>query len=384
MNDRRTAFVLITPLMAALALAFLLPLGLTLWRAVANPEFRDAMPRAAHLLRAWDGTGLPPEPVFAALATELPGAQAAQTLGAVTRRLNEERSGMRSLLLATARAAPGMEAPYAAGFATLDPAWADPATWRFLRRAASPMTAAWLLRAVDLAQDDAGHIVAAEALFRPMLLRTLSIAATVTLVCLLLGYPLAWHLTRMRPEHARIVRALILVPFWSSILVRSAAWIALLQRDGAVNAALVGSGLLDVPAQLLFTRGAVLLAMVQVLLPFMVLPLAAVMGRIEPRLMLAATGLGAGPVALFLRVFLPLSLPGVAAGCAIVFTVAAGFYVTPALIGGARDQMVGSFVVFFTNQTINWGMAAALSALLLALVGLVALLSRNALRRIAA
>ncbi len=376
------ARLLTAPLAVVLLLCFVLPLGMVLWRAIANPEFSAALPRTAQLLRQWDGGGVPPVDVFRALHIELPLAQENQTLGALSRRLNEERPGMRALLLRTVRALPDLPSIDADGFAALAPEWYDADLWAFMRRSAAPFTATWLLRSVDLVQTPHGVIRNAppeSAVFRPLLLRTLGMAATVTLLCLLLGYPLAWHISALSPGKARCLRALVMVPFWSSVLVRSAAWLVLLQRDGPINAALLALGIVDEPAQLLFTRFAVMLAMTHVLLPFIVLPLSATMSRIDPIHMRAARSMGASGWQAFLRVYLPLSMPGVMAGAAIVFTVAMGYYVTPVLLGGAGDQMIGSFVVYFTNQTVNWGMAAALSTILLVLLACVALLAHRSL-----
>ncbi len=376
------ARLLTAPLAAVLLVCFVLPLGIVLWRAVANPEFRATLPQTAALLRQWDGNDLPPVEVFRALHAELPLAQDNQTLGALSRRLNEERPGTRALLLRTVRALPTLSRIDADGFAALDPEWHNPDLWKFLRRSAAPLTATWLLRSVDLVQTPDGVVrnaPAEVAVFRPLLLRTFSMAAIVTALCLLIGYPLAWHISVLTPGKARCLRALVMVPFWSSVLVRSAAWLVLLQREGPINAALLALGVVDEPAQLLFTRFAVLLAMTQVLLPFVVLPLSATMSRIDPVHMRAARSLGASGWRAFLCVYLPLSMPGVMAGAAIVFTIAAGFYITPALLGGAGDQMIGSFVVFFTNETVNWSMAAALSAILLLMLACVALLTHRSL-----
>ena len=158
---------------------------------------------------------------------------------------------------------------------------------------------------------------------------------------------------------------LVLLPFWTSLLVRTGAWVVLLQREGPVNGLLQALGLTDEPLQLVYNRFGVYVAMTHILLPFMVLPLYSVMRGIPPEYMRAAASLGARPLRAFLRVYLPQTVPGIGAGCLLVFILAIGYYITPALVGGANDQMVSYFVAFFTNQTVNWGMAAALGAVLL-------------------
>ncbi len=193
---------------------------------------------------------------------------------------------------------------------------------------------------------------------------TLQVALVVTVVALLLAYPLAYVLTTVSTRTSNLMMILVLIPFWTSILVRSYAWMVLLGQEGIVNRLLVGIGLLDAPVQLLNTRFAVYLAMVHILLPFMVLPLVAVMRGIDRSLLRAAENLGAPPSAVFRRVFLPLSLPGVAAGCLLVFILALGFYITPALLGGRRDVMISMLIQQQVTQ-LEWGFAAALALVLL-------------------
>jgi putative spermidine/putrescine transport system permease protein len=159
---------------------------------------------------------------------------------------------------------------------------------------------------------------------------------------------------------------LVLIPFWTSILVRVAAWIVLLQTEGLVNHALLGLGLISHPLALLFNRTGVYISMTHILLPFMILPLYSVMKSIPAAYQRAAVSLGSHPFAAFWRVYVPQTYPGVGAGALLVFILALGYYITPALLGGPDDQMVSYYVAYFTNVAINWGMACALGALLLA------------------
>jgi putative spermidine/putrescine transport system permease protein len=161
---------------------------------------------------------------------------------------------------------------------------------------------------------------------------------------------------------------LVLLPLWTSLLVRTVAWIILLQGDGPVNLMLQGLGLTDRPLSMIFTRGSLLVAMVQVLLPLMILPVLSVLRRTPAHYMRAAISLGATWWQAWRRVQLPLILPGILNGSGIVFVFALGYYITPALIGGPRDQMLSSFIVFYTDKTLNWGLAAALSIQLLLLL----------------
>jgi putative spermidine/putrescine transport system permease protein len=159
---------------------------------------------------------------------------------------------------------------------------------------------------------------------------------------------------------------LVLVPFWTSILVRVAAWIVLLQSEGLVNHALQSLHLINQPLALLFNRTGVVIAMVHILLPFMILPLYSVMQGVPPTYLRAAVSLGSPPLAAFFRVYVPQTYAGIGAGALLVFILSIGYYVTPALLGGPDDQMLSYYIAQYTNVTVNWGMACALGALLLA------------------
>src|SRR5918998_5331033 len=193
---------------------------------------------------------------------------------------------------------------------------------------------------------------------------TLQIALVTTLATLALGYPVAYALSSTSPGRANLLMILVLIPFWTSILVRSYAWMVLLGQEGIINEALIAAGVLSEPRKMLNTRLAVYLGMIHILLPFMILPLYAVMRGIDRNLLRAAGNLGAPPSAVFRRIFLPLSLPGVAAGCLLVFILALGFYITPALLGGQRDVMISMLIQQQVTQ-LNWGFGAALALVLL-------------------
>ena len=204
-----------------------------------------------------------------------------------------------------------------------------------------------------------------EAAFSDILLRTFYISGVVTLVCILIGYPLAFWLSTLSARKANLMMILVLLPFWTSVLVRIAAWIVLLQSNGLVNRFLQGIGITDAPIPLLFNRLGVIIAMVHILLPFMILPLYSVMKSVPANYLKAAVSLGSSPMAAFFRVYVPQTYPGVAAGGLLVFITSIGYYVTPALLGGAGDQMLSYYVAQYTNVEINWGMACALGSVLL-------------------
>jgi putative spermidine/putrescine transport system permease protein len=376
------AAALIAPLALLVVATFVVPLAVALYTAIANPEVRETLPRTAAALAEWNGEGLPSESAFAAVAAELAQAQERQTIGPLARRLNFEQSGLRALLLKTARAHPGLSAPYRDALAALDVRWTDPSVWRLIQRNASPTTALYLLRSVDLTLTPAGEIAKApadEAIFLRLFGRTFEISLWVTVLCVLIAYPAAYTMARLPQRWANVALTLVLVPFWTSILVRTTAWFILLQREGPVNALLLALGVVDAPITMIFNRFAVYVAMVHVLLPFAILPLYSVMKGIDPAYVRAAASLGAPPWRRFARVYLPLSMPGVAAAALMVFMLAVGFYITPSLVGGPDDQMVSTFIAFYPNNTINWGMSAALATLLLAATAAIVVVARYAL-----
>ena len=369
-REQLRAAALVLPLFLFLLASFIVPIGAMLARGVVDSDIAHILPRVSAELRQWDGRDLPPDTAFAAMVDDLRGARAAGTLASAATRLNYDVAGFRTLLFAAGRRV--SDEPIAAprqALVEIDPKWGERETWAAIRRAGGPVTAFYLLAALDLRRDADNAIVPApaqESIFRDVLARTLWISAVVTLACLLLGYPVALFIARQPPQRASLLLFLVLLPFWTSLLVRTVAWVVLLQREGILNNLLISAGLVAEPLRMIFNRFAVYVAMVHVLLPFMVLPLYAVMKSVPPSYERAAASLGAAPFTAFRRVYLPQTLPGIAAGCLIVFIQALGYYITPALVGGAEDQMISYFIAFYASRTVNWGMAAALSIMLLA------------------
>jgi ABC-type spermidine/putrescine transport system permease subunit I len=214
------------------------------------------------------------------------------------------------------------------------------------------------------------ELVTEPAYFRA-LSNTLEISVTATVLCLLLGYPLAYLMATSTARARNLLMALIFIPFWTSILVRTFAWIVILGNNGIVNRVLLSLGIITQPVKLLFDMTGVQIGMVHVLLPFMVFPLYGVMARIDPSLVRVARSLGARPHRAFAKIFLPLSLPGVAAGCVLVFLLAVGFYITPALLGGPGEITLATMIDMMVNTLLNWGFAATLGVVLLAVVGII-------------
>jgi putative spermidine/putrescine transport system permease protein len=364
-------FGLLAPATGFLVVFFVLPLAWLFSLAVREAEVPRAMPRTLAALQGWSVAQPLPAPLFPAFAQDLAQAREAQTLADAARRLNYAVNGVRSTLMRAGRAVSGAPAGTvfdAAFFAAIDPTLANPAFFAAVQRARGPVSDFYLLAALDLQRDAAGAVSAApedQRLYLQVLQRTLAVSATVTLLCLALGFPVAALLARAQGRLADVLMALVMLPFWTSLLVRTAAWVVLLQREGLVNSLLLRLGLVAEPLELIYNRTGVVIAMTHVLLPFMILPLYGVLKEMPAGCLRAAASLGAPPLAVFLRVYLPLAAPGIAAGALMVFILALGYYITPALVGGGGDQMLSYFVAKYTTETGNWGLAAALGALLL-------------------
>ena len=365
----RDAFLLASPLLIFLLVTFIVPIAMLLARSVQNPEMPESLPQVTQVLERWDGQGIPEEAVFAALGADLVVASQDGTLGTVARRLNFYQPEMRSLLMRTARNLPEqMPSAWQPVLLEIDARWGDHETWRLLERATRTPTPDYLLEAVDAKVNAEGTIVAGEAhnaVYLESFGRTVWISALVTLLCLVLAYPVAWRLATLPPEQSGKLMLLVIIPFWTSLLVRITAWYVMLQPSGVVNSVLMSLSMVAEPVPLVFNRVGVLVGMTHVLLPYMILAIYSVMKNVPPTYVRAAQSLGAHPVVAFIRVYVPQTLPGVGAGCFLVFVIALGYYITPALLGGAGDEMISQLIAQQTNELLNWGLAGALSAYLM-------------------
>jgi putative spermidine/putrescine transport system permease protein len=292
----------------------------------------------------------------------------------LARRLNYDIAGFRSLIMRTARVAAEARSPFKDWLIAREPLWADGAYWGVIKNEASRFTDFYLLGALDLRRTATGGIGTVErdnAVFLDLFARTIWISLTVTALCLVIGFPVAVVIAGATPTRANLLLMLVLIPFWSSLLVRATAWVILLQNEGLVNQLLIAAGIIEGPIKLIFNRIGLTISMTHVLLPFMILPLYSVLKGIPHEYMRAAASLGASPVTAFLRIYLPQALPGLIAGSTLVFVISLGYYVAPALVGGPGEQMIGYFVAYFTSSTANWGMASALGSLLIVIVALI-------------
>ena len=345
------------------------------WRAghpdVEESQFPAAeMPRTARALAGWnEPEHLPPEAVWEALVLDLQESQQRGAAGKIAAAMNIELPGTRSLVMKTARKAARLAPPYRQALVSTDDGWENAEVWSTMKRLSDTVTARFYLAALDHRIDAQGRISAqpeSRQIYIPLFLRTFLIGAVVTLCCLLLGFPVAYWLSILPMRYANLLMILVLLPFWTSLLVRTTAWVVLLQTEGVINDLLVWTNILNEPVQLIFNRFGTIVAMTHIQLPFTILPIYSVMKTIPPSHVRAARSLGAGPFYAFWRVYFPQTIPGIGAGCLLTFILSLGYYITPALVGGPTDQMVSYFVALYTNTELNWGMASALGIILLA------------------
>jgi putative spermidine/putrescine transport system permease protein len=368
-RERLKSLGLIAPLFFFIVITFLMPIIWMLVNAIYDTDIRDNLPTTVEALRDWDGKALPDEPVFAALAQDVKVAHQSKQTALIGKRLNYEISGIRSKVITTGRKLSAIErGPWKDAIIAVDPIWGDIETWATIKRDSGAFTPFYLLAMLDLRQTADGavmHMPADRSIYVDILWRTFKISLFVTLSTLILGYPVAYMLATLPQRTASLLMIFVLLPFWTSLLVRTTAWFVLLQDNGVVNDMIQWVGLSDHPLKLIFSRFGTVVAMTHIQLPFTLLPIYSVMKTISPSYMRAAKSLGATPFYAFLRVYMPLTLPGVAAGCLLTFILCLGYYITPALVGGPTDQMVSGFIAQAINQENNWGKACAFGTILL-------------------
>lgn len=375
-SARLRAAALTLPLVAFVGVTFVAPLGMMLTRSFYEPQVAEALPRTLEMLAGWDGLSVPGEDMFRALGSEFRALNERRQLGGVATRINRLESGMRSKIVATARALGRAEPDsWRDAMIAADPVWGEAGAWLAVRRAGERYTPRHYLNALDLDRDSSGEVVAQPPegrIYLPLLRRTLAVSLAITVICLLLGYPVAYLIANASAARSNVLLLLVLVPFWTSLLVRTTSWIVVLQNQGVVNDLLVAVGLIgeDGRIALVYNMIGTLVAMTQILLPFMILPVYAVMRSISPAHLRAASSLGATFRQGFVRVYWPQTLPGVAAGSLLVFILSIGYYITPALVGGRTGQLISNMIAYHMQQSLNWGLAAALGVILLACVAL--------------
>ncbi len=368
------AYLLIAPLLIFVLVSFVLPLSTLVYKSFHDPVVPTGLPLTYKALREWGGPRdeVPTEPVYAALANDMKAAKRDGRAAEIASRLNIEASGLRTTFMRAVRRIDSVESgPWKPYFAGVDPAWESPTTWATVRNLADTNHGLFFLSALDLRKSSQGDVVrqpAEQRIYVEVFIRTIGISALVALLCMAFGFAIAYLLAHAGDRTANLLMILVLLPFWTSLLVRTTAWIVLLQKEGVINSMLLGIGAISQPLPMMYNKFGVAVAMTHILLPFAILPMYSVMRQIPPSFVRAARSLGASPTTAFLRVYLPQCAPGVAAGVLLVFIIALGYYITPALVGGAGDQMISYFIADNLTRALNWGLASAMGVLVLAAV----------------
>ncbi len=372
------ALALITPLLAFVLLTFIIPIGQMLFRSVENDIVANTLPKTVIALQDWDAASgeAPDEAVYAALAADLYVASNAKTHTRVGSRLNYETPGISSLFRKAGRKAKKWDVendgPYKEKFIKIAKGWGDPNVWRTIQTYSPKYTNGYFLNAADMQKGPDGAEIRPEneRIYFTLFKRTLIMSLAITAACIALAYPVAWLLANLPSAKANLLMILVLLPFWTSLLVRTSAWKVMLQQQGVINDVLVWIGLVADDARLVMinNQAGTIIAMTHILLPFMILPMYSVMQTIQPTYLRAAKSMGATNWTAFWRVYFPLSVPGIGAGSILVFILAIGYYITPELVGGTKGVFISNRIAFHISTSLNWGLAAALGTILLAVV----------------
>ncbi|MDC0981222.1 ABC transporter permease [Candidatus Pseudothioglobus singularis] len=411
------SFLLLLPPLLFLLIMFVTPIGSLLSRSVDDISINTVFPQTFAQYELWeDKSIIPSEEMFAAVINDIRVTHKMENsegknigknlLGKAGTRMTYEFSGWRSLLLKTVKESIKVnkrskeeikpykwEAPYKEKMIKRDKRWGKVEFWQSLGAMKDPYTMGYYLNAVDLRYDANKNIIEKVEhlkIYKTIWMRTLQVSLMVTIFCLLLAYPVSYLLATLPMRTSNLLMICVLMPFWTSLLVRIVAWMIMLQQNGVVNDTLltvlpcIYEGPINLPffgetnidlcfsdedrIPMMYNFTGTIIVMTQVLLPFMILPIYSVMKGIPPSYMKAAQNLGATPTRAFIRVYMPQSVPGIGAGCILVFIVAIGYYITPELVGGKDGLMIGNFVAREMQQTLNWGLAAAMGAILLAAV----------------
>jgi putative spermidine/putrescine transport system permease protein len=375
---RWRALLLTLPLVIFVLVSFIFPIGQMLLRSVNNDTASSVLPNFTIAIKDWDEQGLPPEETIKLFVLDMQVArekrEIGKTVGNLATRINYEIPGSRSLFTSSSRKlAKVTEGPYTEALLDISEKWDNPVLWRSLKRATSDFTPYFYMAALDLKYDDEGNITEADELYQIYVsnfFKTLRLSATITFICLLLAFPVSYLLSTLPLKTSNLLMILVLLPFWTSLLVRTTAWIAILQTEGIINDILVFIGLVgdDGRVQMIYNQTGTIIAMVHILLPFMILPLFSVMKTIPPSYMRAASSMGARTFTAFRRIYFPLTLPGIAAGTLLVFILAIGYYITPALVGGEDGLLISNLIAYHIQKSLNWSLGAALGSLLLVIV----------------
>ena len=373
-KNKIKAFLLVAPLLLFLVITYIFPIGEMFTRSIDDKMITNMLPKTFKEMEKWDGQELPPEEVFSAFYYDYKALVEKQEHGKLGQRLNKEKNGFNSttkrLFRNIKRKKIDESVSIKEQMMKVHKNWAKVEYWQAIKRTAPPYTLAKYLKGMDMYYAADGSIAQVDEdrrIHRILWLRTLEIAFFVTVFCFLMGYPIAHLLATLPMKYSNLLMICVLLPFWTSLLVRTASWMILLQQQGVVNDFFVMIGLVadDSRPEMMYNKVGTYVAMTQILLPFMVLPLYSVMKTISPSLMRAGKSLGGTPFVAFWKVYFPLTIPGIGAGCLLVFILAIGYYITPALVGGASGTLISNQIAYHMKTTLDWSFASAMGLMLL-------------------
>ena len=372
------ALLLIAPLLFFVLLTFIAPIGDMLFRSVENNIVSDTLPRTVKVLSKWNSMSgqAPDEEVFEAFARDLKIAVKSKLHTKLGSRLNYEKTGISSLVRQTGRKVKKLDLDatpsFKDAFEKMNKKWMDPSVWQTIQQFSSKYTDGYFLAAADLTRTSEGiqKVDEDKKIYFKLFVRTLYMSLGITFMCILLGYPIAFLLATLPMRSSNVLMILVLLPFWTSLLVRTSAWKVLLQNQGVINDFLVWLGVIadGNRLELINNVTGTVIAMTHILLPFMILPLFSVMKSIPPTYMRAAKSMGANDFMAFRRVYFPQSIPGIGAGSILVFILAIGYYITPEIVGGTKGVFISNRIAYHISSSLNWGLGAALGAILLVVV----------------
>ena len=369
-RNKIRAVLLVAPLLLFILVTFLIPIGDMLTRSVDDSYINTVFPKTFKEYKKWDRQDLPSEELYKTMFFEVKDSEG-YAIGKASTRMNYAKSGWKSLLKKSKRKFKKIEeGPYKEQMIAIDKKWADMEYWKALGVMVDATTAGYYLNAVDLKYNVDKEVVRQKEnrrIYNHTWVKTFKVSVLVMVFCLMLGYPIAYLLSTLPLKYSNLLMICVLLPFWTSLLVRTVAWMVMLQQKGVFNNLLVMANIISDEGRfkLMYNETATIIVMTQILLPFMVLPLYSVMKTISPNYMRAALNLGASPLHAFWKIYMPNSVPGISAGCMLVFILAIGYYITPELVGGKDGQMIGNWIAYHLKTTLNWGLCAALGAILL-------------------
>ena len=373
-KNKIKAFLLVVPLLLFLIITYILPIGDMFMRSIDDKMVTNMLPKTFTAMEKWDGKEMPPEEVFAGFYSDFKILVQNKEHGKLAQRLNKEKNGFNSIIKKLFRQVQRNKIDAGQSIKEqimkVHKRWRDVEYWQAIKRTAPPYTTAKYLKGMDMYYGPDGNIMQVEEdrrIHRILWLRTLEIAFFVTLFSFLMGYPIAHLLATLPMKYSNLLMICVLLPFWTSLLVRTASWMILLQQQGIVNDFFVMIGLVadDNRPEMMYNKVGTVVAMTQILLPFMVLPLYSVMKTISPSLMRAGKSLGGTPFIAFWKIYFPLTIPGIGAGCLLVFILAIGYYITPALVGGASGTLISNQIAYNMKTTLDWSFASAMGLMLL-------------------